>query len=160
MIVGVKQRRKKTRPLTEDEKKLVENNLKLVFWAVQKMGCGGDDEALSEAQLGLMEAAQSYNPNKGAFSTFAFRVIQNRVMSFYGRRPKFVMFDEADKIAAKEDDSAALYIAECFNNPKTRAILSDRLGGYSWPEVEIRNGVSENERKKTLETVKSEFLNQ
>lgn len=48
-------------------------------------GCQGDD-ALSEANLGLIKAAEAYDPEKGEFTPFASRVIRNALNSLYAKQ--------------------------------------------------------------------------
>jgi RNA polymerase sigma factor (sigma-70 family) len=44
------------------------------------------DDAFSEASVGLIAAAQAFDPVKGDFHTFANRVIRNRLNSFYAKQ--------------------------------------------------------------------------
>lgn len=48
-------------------------------------GCQGCD-ALSEANLGLIKAAEAYNPEKGEFTPFASKVIRNSLNSLYAKQ--------------------------------------------------------------------------
>lgn len=59
--------------LTDEQSKLVGENIKLVYWFMNRMRLPPIDEGeiLSELSLGLCRAAVTYDPGKGLFSTYA-----------------------------------------------------------------------------------------
>lgn len=60
--------------LDEQQRKLVEDNLKLCHYALHRMGIHeGDryDDCFQTACIGLCKAAKHYQPEKGEFSTYA-----------------------------------------------------------------------------------------
>lgn len=62
------------RKLTDDERETVGRNLGLVYTIAATMGLGGrlTDDVIQAGTLGLMRAAQKYDPARGfAFSTYA-----------------------------------------------------------------------------------------
>jgi RNA polymerase sigma factor (sigma-70 family) len=71
---------------TTSEHALAIGNLTLAILLAKKFSrtCGDFDELKSEAYLALCIAAKHYDPSKGyAFSTFAHRVITNRLLGYY-----------------------------------------------------------------------------
>ena len=69
--------------LNEDQRVLVENNLRLVCFALKKIdvkGIGGWDDAYQIGTIGLMKAAARYDKHRNtAFSTFAMPCIMNEL---------------------------------------------------------------------------------
>jgi RNA polymerase sporulation-specific sigma factor len=73
-----------TRPLTPEQRALVEANVGCVGWflgqrnsVVQTIGY---DDAFQIGCLGLMKAARNYDPTRGKFSTLAMIEIRNAIM--------------------------------------------------------------------------------
>lgn len=64
-------------PLTSPQREMVEQNLALVPYVINKMnlrgGIGGNtyQDLVQIGSLGLIKAVQKYNPSRGAFSTIA-----------------------------------------------------------------------------------------
>lgn len=74
--------------LTDDERRMVEEHMKLVHYTVYKLANKGwlkpnqEEDALQEGMIGLMKAVRYYDPEKGnKFSTFAVRCIQQCVLN-------------------------------------------------------------------------------
>jgi hypothetical protein len=73
--------------LTDEQKKLAEANMTLVFSVINRMAREGWIEMmilpLKEAEgagyLGLCIAAATYNPDRGRFSSYAWKIIQNEI---------------------------------------------------------------------------------
>lgn len=68
--------------MTEKEIKLVEKNIPLALhiakrWA-ERTGIDRDD-AISAAEYGLVKAARGFNPDRGRFSTYAGRIMENEI---------------------------------------------------------------------------------
>ena len=60
--------------------RVVEGHMRLVWWAAEKFGDPALDQldSIQTASLGLMQAADGYNPERATrFTTYATRVIQN-----------------------------------------------------------------------------------
>lgn len=81
---------KAIRPLTEQQKLLVESNMHLIGFCLRRMGGIASGDAASSYEdlwqigaMGLMEAARNYQPGKAAFSTFACHCIRQKVMIMY-----------------------------------------------------------------------------
>ena len=63
--------------LTDEQRQMVEDNLPLAYFAVEKYYPKFDwldpEEVLSACFLGLIYAARKYNPSRGKFSTYAMK---------------------------------------------------------------------------------------
>jgi RNA polymerase sigma factor (sigma-70 family) len=86
--------------VTDEQKKLVEENINLVkWWANRFMRTGADyDELFQEGCLGLCKAALGYDASKGAFKYYAGSAIINQMRLFLRRsrnQQHFIDMDEA-----------------------------------------------------------------
>lgn len=75
--------------MTEKEKRLVEDNMKLVYFVLHKYypAYAYDEDIAQIGMLGLCKAASTFVETKGLFSTYAFRVVKNEIgMEFRRRR--------------------------------------------------------------------------
>lgn len=75
-------------PLTELQQKKVEENMGLVskvirdrVHGVDQIGIFSYDDLFQFGCIGLCEAVQTDRPGRGAFSTYAYRLIYNEIMS-------------------------------------------------------------------------------
>ena len=79
----------KFRNMTEERKKLAEDNIKLAYFVAGKYKSLPIEfeEIQSEALLGLTKAAMHFNYGSGLkFSTFAVRVISNEILHYLRRQ--------------------------------------------------------------------------
>lgn len=72
---------------------LIIHNQKLVYWCYQKLPQNDlvvyiREELISEGMIGLVKAAQTYNPDTSKFTTYAVRVIRNCMVMFLRRKCK------------------------------------------------------------------------
>ena len=66
---------------------LVEDNIKLVYFVIHKLGLKLDDDLVSEGKVALIIAARGYNPDKGVkFSTYATKTIKGYIMTYVNKR--------------------------------------------------------------------------
>lgn len=79
----------------EDIDKLVEENIKLVGYALNKYFKKFreiypylEEDLYQEGCIGLFQAAKKYNTDKGAFSTIAMKYIRGRMTTFFKRYVK------------------------------------------------------------------------
>lgn len=75
-------------PLTELQRRKVEENLGLVGLVIKERVHGIDqigifsyDDLFQIGTIGLCKAVQTDRPGKGAFSTYAYRLIYNEIMT-------------------------------------------------------------------------------
>lgn len=99
--------------ITADPAQLVEDNLKFAHWMTRRAKPGryaGEtyDEVLSDALLGLFEAARRFDPSLGfTFATYASRCIWTTIYNGRRRRYKHAMQGVSDPLsldAAVADD--------------------------------------------------------
>lgn len=74
--------------MTDEQKKLVEDNHSLIYLVISNMGLTIEDN-YDLAAIGLCRAAMNYDSAKYAFSTFAYRCIKNEIMLEYRKRNMF-----------------------------------------------------------------------
>ena len=65
--------------MTDEQKKLVEDNHSMIYLVIRDMGLPIEDN-YDIAAIGLCKAAMNYDPKKYSFSTFAYRCIKNEIM--------------------------------------------------------------------------------
>ena len=69
--------------MTAEQSKLVQDNVKLVYFVLQKLHLPYDDDLVSEGNLGLIRAAQKFDASKGfKFATFATSYIINCIRTY------------------------------------------------------------------------------
>lgn len=68
--------------LTEEQKKLVEQNMGLVYSVANRLGRTSEDD-IQNGLIGLCIATQKYNESKGSFSTIAYYEIRRCINNAY-----------------------------------------------------------------------------
>ena len=100
--------------LNAEQAKMVEENMNLVPFVLKRMNIPLEyyDDAVSEGNLGLMQAVYFFNQNLGyRFSTFAYKVIQNHLSNYFFPTifpKKQVVFPLSTLLVTKEDDSTCI----------------------------------------------------
>lgn len=102
-------------PLTEAQKKLVEDNIGLCYSMMKrhsKIPYDQWDEMLAEVVLsGLISAARKFDPSRGKFSTLACIAIRQRLWNHWSRAKKYPepidMNDHRDTATAPDRPCAA-----------------------------------------------------
>lgn len=72
--------------MTEDQQKLVESNMNLVYKYVNKYGLsfGHDfDDSVQIASVGLCKAAIKYDESRGSFSTYAYMCMKREFLQIH-----------------------------------------------------------------------------
>lgn len=74
----------------EERNKLVEDNQKLVWFVIRRFypTFWHDEDLVQTGMIGLIRAADTYDPEKGSFSHFAIVCIRNEMMMEFKRRLK------------------------------------------------------------------------
>ena len=76
-------------PLTDEQRQLVEDNVKLVPWTINRFGLhrasGNAQDTYCDGYEGLCRAAARYNPERGTFSTYATTSIRKWIL----RKPQY-----------------------------------------------------------------------
>lgn len=81
-------KQKTRKPLTEEQRKLVEDNIRLAYEFVHRKGFTYDyefEDAVQIALLGLIHAAMTFKESKSKFSTYAFLAMQSQFNMEYRR---------------------------------------------------------------------------
>ena len=84
-------KRKTRKPLTDEQRKLVEDNIRLAYEFVHKRGFtyGYEfEDAVQIALLGLIHAAMTFKESKSKFSTYAFLAMQSQFNMEYRKIKK------------------------------------------------------------------------
>ena len=102
------------------------------------------DEAKSEAKMGLVRAADAFDPNKGEFTPFASRVIRNALNSLYAKQLRML------KIFPKSLDEPILR-----NNPELDSFSSESgdLQSISAGRDDVRKEIRKNEASAIMESI-------
>jgi RNA polymerase sigma factor (sigma-70 family) len=93
--------------LTPEQSQKVEDNLGLAYYALNKYRKHFDDfdpeELLSACYIGLVKAAQGFDPDKGKFSTYAMKTMYSTIIMELIRGKKQVKPIYLEEIVNKED---------------------------------------------------------
>lgn len=79
--------------------KLITDNLRLVYFCYNKLQTNAltvryKDDLISEGMLGLVKAANSFEPNrKTKFATYAIMCIRNQMLMFIRKLNKFAPYE-------------------------------------------------------------------
>lgn len=130
-----------------DPSEIVEEHLFLAeliaFDYANILGCRLD-EVKSEATMGLIRAAEAYDPAKGEFTPFASRAIRNGLNTLYAKQLRML------KIFPKSLDEPILRTGPQTTPTSTNAgdLLSNTAGRH-----DIRKEIRQNEAAAALESV-------
>jgi RNA polymerase sigma factor (sigma-70 family) len=102
------------------------------------------EEAKSEAYMGLVRAAEAYDPNKGEFTPFASRVIRNALNSLYAKQLRML------KIFPKSLDEP---IVRWKSDAQTFSSDAGNLHSISPGTEDVRKEIRENEASVAIESV-------
>lgn len=89
--------------MTEEQKKLVEDNLPLSTYTLKIIGYPVTDDNLSICYIALCKASISFNEHKGKFSTYATRIIKNEFAMQYRKTKAGSRIPENMKISINQD---------------------------------------------------------
>ena len=95
--------------LTDEQKKLVADNEKLIYYGINKFGHHDTEKFYGIAAIALCKAAETYEPNKKiAFSTYALSCIRNEIYKVYKREKpqqkyQFTSIDETYEANGKNE---------------------------------------------------------
>lgn len=153
--------------MNKEQQKLCEDNLKLAYYIVSQYYPTyiHDEDITASALLGLCKAAESYDPNKGLFSTYAGKCIRNEInQEFIARKlhSKVISLDNTvgenltlGEVLIGEDDVA--YMDELFYEQLTedeKSTLQLDNMGYSTDEIADMSGFSVQKVQKLLRTTR------
>ncbi len=126
------------KPLTDEQRALVEENHNLIYFFLRKHGYS-INEFYGPAAEGLCKAAQSYEASKGAFSTWALQAM------------RFSVSAECRKQSRKIETAAPIISLDAAYSEESAATLGDAIPGepsdFSGPEIEeFYNSLTEVEK--------------
>lgn len=96
-----------SRPLSDDERELVEQSLDIVIVTVRAVRhhARQTDDLISEGALGLMEAAAAFDPLRAGWRTFAITIVRRRMRDWLDRdHTTCVQSELLASIPARRDD--------------------------------------------------------
>ena len=121
--------------MTEKEIKLVEENIPLALHVAKRWieVTGMDrDDAISAAEYGLVKAARGFDPDRGRFSTYAGRIMENEIrmeLRKHSRRSREMHLE--DPIEGTEGLKLKDMLADprdCFELSEAVCELAERSG--------------------------------
>jgi RNA polymerase sigma factor (sigma-70 family) len=108
-------------PLTDAQRDMVERNLDLAWKFISKIRSGDQDDLFQEAVMGMMIAAQRWQPRKGAYSTYAWQWMRAHVQEWLSSQRSLIkcsrgitaipvapLFKDQDKADDRNADAAEL----------------------------------------------------
>lgn len=108
--------------MTIQQQQLVEDNIKLVYYTISHYYSWliGNEDIEQEGMIGLCKAAKSYEPEKGAFSTYAVVKIRGAISDELSRDRKRIKTVSLDAERELNDDDVTLY----------NSVIGDENEGY------------------------------
>jgi len=162
--------------MTEEQKKLIEDNINLVYKFCHSKGLKDEDD-IAEMVLFLCEHINSYDPSRGAFSTFCYTWLRSgysKIMNYkYSlmRSPK--VFTEIHRINSYDDseidildeNSELQYIdnnidLEKFINSlddNYRFVVEMTLLGYTQKEIADMRGTTRQSINQLLQYIQLKY---
>lgn len=156
--------------MNDVQQKLCEDNINLAYYIVSQYYPTyiHDDDVKASALFGLCKAAESYDPNKGLFSTYAVKCIRNEInQEFINRKPYSKMVSLESRVGDEmtlgdmiidEDDIA--YMDEAFYNTLTkeeRDVLEVENMGFNSEEIAEMFGYSVQKVQKLLRMTRKKW---
>lgn len=149
--------------LTAEQKKLVEDNIKLIYFALRKFNYPVE-EYYDVAAIGLCEAAEKFDPDQGGkFSPYAIQGIRLR-LAYENRRDKKhplpnisldLNIDENENLSILdtipsdfniEDIDDTIFARQCYDKAKaglkSKAIFEEWASGKTLDKIAEENGFS------------------
>lgn len=133
--------------MTDEQKKLVEDNHSLIYLVINNMGVS-IEENYDIAAIALCNAAIRYNPKEYAFSTYACKCIKNEIMKDFvaGKRQKRALYDNLISydapLCSSYDDGEEINLLEQI---KSKVSVEDEvLSKIMYSEVVEQLGKADN----------------
>lgn len=108
---------RKVVPLTEEEKKVIEENLPLIWWEIRRQRPKSDHQAaewVQEGVFGAVKAIRSYSSDKGALSNWLVFHVRAAVWSFRREKeylitlPSVLLTEENKRLAEQSQQVVSL----------------------------------------------------
>lgn len=132
--------------MTDEQKKLVEDNHSLIYLVIRNMGLTIEDN-YDLAAIGLCKAAISYNLGKFAFSTYAYRCMENEIKQEFIRNAREKRINESKIVSADLEiefsDGSRATIIDCISSKESTE--NEALSRVMYSEV--RNEIGESDSR-------------
>lgn len=167
--------------------KLVTDNLRLVYFCYNKLQTNAltvkfKDDLISEGMLGLVKAANSFEPNrKTKFATYAVMCIRNQMLMFIRKLNKFMPYEVSlfmpighddygnelcladiieDEMQLQEEAIERMHLTEftAKQKPIDQKILSALEIGYKQREIAVQLGYSQSYISRRIQKAKQRFV--
>lgn len=116
--------------MTDAQEKLIEDNLNIAYYTVQKYGQYKDDEEIGVAEETLVIAALNFDETKGVkFSTYAVSCIRLRIIMFNSGKRHLISFRKKGKVCYEPTSSLdSGYFNNGIEDIKLIDILTNKEG--------------------------------
>lgn len=160
----------------DNRDQLIVDNMKLVYFALHKYypkRFAYDEDLIQCGMIGLCEAADKYDPEMGAFTTFAIRGIRNRISYELKLRRKHVgqvslsqpISGDAENDLTLEDvlpgdeDVEFIDIETMLSilSPREREVAELRLSGLNGKEISKQIGCSHETPRQVCQRIKKKW---
>ena len=149
--------------LTDEQRKLVEDNIRLVYQQVHKRGIVNED-LVQEGMLGLINAARFYSPEFGVkFSTYACSYIWASLHGTYSDKKHLknasltCSYDDPDlgiqPQALEEGDCGFFDFISCKLDPISEQVIKYICEGFTKKEVRELLNISSSKLNSILDKV-------
>ncbi|MCI8700489.1 MAG: sigma-70 family RNA polymerase sigma factor [Clostridia bacterium] len=124
----MKKASKQQRKLTEEERTMAEQNIKLVHFIVKNtfhvtITSSNYDDMVSIGTMGLIKAVQSFNKEKKIkFSSYATTCIKNEIRMYYRKRKKYLYESHMEDIITEDKDGNKMTLENIIEDPKANFV--------------------------------------
>lgn len=160
--------------LTNEQQKLVEDNMKLVTRVVSKCYPTflSDQEIIASGYMGLCLAALKWDESKGVFSTFAWYCVRNQIRKELRSRQKYpeaislntIIGDDItleDTLESDDESEFNKMTYDEFANNLTyeeRTVLDLKLGGYKVTDIEVITGLNHRDIRRIVKNIRTKYF--
>lgn len=143
-----------------DRQKLIEDNMKLVYFLINKHypNCSNDEDIIQCGMLGLCRAAETWDESKSLFSTYAGKCILHEIYAEFRKRrklngqlsldyPVYGVNDEVDSFGdmlVGDSDVDYINIEPFYNTlkPREQEVFGLLYTGLTGAEIGRKLGIS------------------
>jgi RNA polymerase sigma factor (sigma-70 family) len=124
---------------------LIERNMRLVWKIASRFARPGPqlDDLVGEGYIGLIRAAEAFDPDRGRFSTIATEVVRRHILDFLfpPRRKRVATVSDADGILAVDPHSSEMPVDDADETTELRRRMAHRLDAREQDFLAIRYGL-------------------
>jgi RNA polymerase sigma factor (sigma-70 family) len=162
----------KPRKLNDEQRKLVEDNLKLVHFVIAKSypTFRGDEDIFQSGSLGLLRAALNWDESKCAFSTYAVKCINYAIKDELRERQRngdtisldCPIGDDLTLADTISDNEEVFFVDDRFVeklNDDERFIFDLSSKGYQVSDIQTLTGYDSRKIRKILRIIHAKYKN-